>query len=42
MQKSDIIKVDPEVILRELPFGDPEKSNGTYKKLYDCQFQKSN
>jgi UDP-glucose 4-epimerase len=30
---ADIIKVEPKVILKELPPGDPEKSGGTYEKL---------
>tara|TARA_B100000315_G_scaffold151845_1_gene140657 strand:+ start:2135 stop:3061 length:927 start_codon:yes stop_codon:yes gene_type:complete len=30
---ADIIKVQPEVILKELPPGDPEQSRGTYEKL---------
>lgn len=30
---TDINKVEPEVILKELPLGDPEKSDGTYEKL---------
>lgn len=30
---ADIIKVEPNVILKDLPPGDPEKSEGTYEKL---------
>jgi UDP-glucose 4-epimerase len=30
---ADSIKVEPTVILKELPLGDPEKSSGTYGKL---------
>jgi len=30
---ADILKVKPEIIMKELPLGDPEKSEGTYKKL---------
>ena len=30
---TDILKVEPEVILKKLPPGDSEKSVGTYEKL---------
>ena len=30
---ADIMKVQPEIILKELPQGDPEKSGGLYEKL---------
>ena len=30
---AEMIKVEPEVIPKELPAGDPEKSGGTYEKL---------
>ena len=32
---ANIIKVQPEIILKELPPGDPEQSRGIYKKLKD-------
>lgn len=32
---ADIMKVQPEVILKKLPLGDPEQSDGTYEKLKD-------
>lgn len=30
---TDIMKVKPEIILKELPPGDPERSSGTFKKM---------
>ena len=29
------IKVKPEIILKDLPSGDPEQSDGTYEKIKD-------
>jgi UDP-glucose 4-epimerase len=30
---ANVIKIDPEIVVKELPHGDPEKSGGTYNKL---------
>lgn len=29
----DILNVDPKIIIKELPFGDPERSEGTFNKI---------
>ena len=31
----NILFADPEIILKELPKGDPEKSEGNYRKIKD-------